>query len=308
MPFNLEQAIIKTVIYADLFDYPLTMEETGRWLIGVRANQAEVNKAVRILIDYKKIESKNNYIYLPGRSGLFGLRIKKNNWSMKKTDKLKKILPLLKKVPFIQIVGITGTLSMKNALENDDIDLLIVTEKNRLWLTRGIITVLLELKGIRRHPLTDKAKDKICINMYLDEDHLPLLKPERDIFSAHELLQMKPIIEKDAVYARFLTGNKWVEKYLPNAFEQLSLKTQKRESLKKNKKINRSVILIKRLIDSLEVLFEWMQVRYMRNRRTNELISSGYVRFHPHDARTKVLSEYRQKLGLFGFHPGDFQT
>jgi D-beta-D-heptose 7-phosphate kinase/D-beta-D-heptose 1-phosphate adenosyltransferase len=300
MPLNIEQAVLKTIIYADIFNFPLTTEETCKWLIGLKMNQEEINKSIKILVKNKRIELKNNYVFLPGRSDLIILRSKKQSWSKKKLSILEQIIPLLRKIPFIQMVGITGTLSMENADENDDIDLLIVTKVERLWLVRAIITLLLELKGIRRHPLQVKAKDKICINMFLDNKHLALLPSERDTFSAHELLQMRPIIEREAIYGRLIIGNRWVKKYLPNAFGQIDINRHKKE-LNKKVLINQSTETITEpFINCFELILKWLQMWYMSSKRTNEVINSGYIRFHPYDARKKVLSEYRQRLELFG--------
>jgi len=41
---------------------------------------------------------------------------------------------------------------MNNAKRSDDIDFLIVTGANRLWLTRALAVLLIELLGRRRKP------------------------------------------------------------------------------------------------------------------------------------------------------------
>ena len=42
------------------------------------------------------------------------------------------------------MIAITGSVANYDAEENDDIDLLIVTEKNRLWITRGFVFLILK--------------------------------------------------------------------------------------------------------------------------------------------------------------------
>jgi hypothetical protein len=52
--------------------------------------------------------------------------------------------------------------------------------------------------------------------MFLDEDHLEIPEKEQDLFSAHEVCQLKPIWSKDNVYQEFITQNQWYQKFLPN--------------------------------------------------------------------------------------------
>jgi len=42
----LDRAIIQTVAYADVFDYPLTAEEVHRYLVGVTASRGDVRNAL----------------------------------------------------------------------------------------------------------------------------------------------------------------------------------------------------------------------------------------------------------------------
>ena len=44
MDSDLAQAILQTLHYADLFDYPLTLAELHRYLIGYRADAAAVER------------------------------------------------------------------------------------------------------------------------------------------------------------------------------------------------------------------------------------------------------------------------
>jgi len=107
-------------------------------------------------------------------------------------------------------------LAMENSNENDDIDLLIITSKSRLWLTRFLTVILLELVANRRHPADKEVKDKICLNMFLDEGHLEVPKKEQDLFSAHEVCQLKVLWDKNGIYQKFLKANLWSKKFLPN--------------------------------------------------------------------------------------------
>ena len=46
----------------------------------------------------------------------------------------------------------------------------------------------------------------------------------------------------------------------------------------------------------LEALARWGQLKYMKPRRTTEVVEPGRIRFHPQDAREWVLKEYQTRL------------
>jgi len=50
------------------------------------------------------------------------------------------------------------------------------------------------------------------------------------------------------------------------------------------------------ILAQLETIARWAQLKYMRSRRTTEVVESGRIRFHPQDARNWVLEEYQTRL------------
>jgi hypothetical protein len=284
----MEKAILRTLAYADVFDYPLTKEEIWRWLISSGKLKTQNLKLKTIVQNSKLIQKKNGFYSLKGRKGIVAFRKQRKQYSASKLKFAEKIAGILRLIPWVRLVGVTGALAMNNADKEDDIDLLIITARNKLWLTRLFSVFLIELTGRRRRPEDKKVKDKICLNMFLDESHLAIPEKERDLFSAHEVCQMKPIFVKEDTYSRFLQENSWVKKFLPN---QTKWKMENGK-WKKGKIINHQLSII----NHLEQLTQALQIWYMRNRRTTEKISGGIIRFHPQDAREWVLREYQARL------------
>lgn len=207
-----KKAILRTLAYADVFDYPLTAREVHHFLIANgKINQHSVNQDLKKL---PQVSQKESFYFLKGRGKIVSLRRKRERWSREKLKIAKRVAGWLKPIPSIRMVGVTGALAMKNSDEEDDVDLMIVTSKDRLWLSRGLIVTFLRLTGLYRRP--DKIKNKICPNMLLDESHLKIPKKEQDLFSAHEVCQLKLLWDRDETYQKFVKENQWSKRYLPN--------------------------------------------------------------------------------------------
>jgi hypothetical protein len=294
-----EKAILKTLAYADIFDYPLTLREVHKFLIFNRLSEFKFVQATlfRMSAAKKRIRTDRTgrFYFLSGRKALIDLRNKRERFSQKKLRIARRTASLLKFIPTIKLVGVTGRLAMKNSDDDDDIDLLIISSKGNLWLTRFLVTILLELTGRRRRPEEKRAKDKVCLNMFLSEEGLAVPKNERDLYSAHEVVQMKPLWEKDNTYQKFLKANQWARKYLPDAIPVGM------SNLKSQISNRRKIFTFYFLLFTFEHLAKRVQLWYMQRRRTTEVVTDAYVRFHPRSARDWVLLAYQrrlQKLGL----------
>ena len=210
----LRASILKTLVYADIFDYPLTRQEIYHWSIGP--------SSLKTPIHHPKIKSLDSYYFLAGRQKIVSLRQARAHWSQQKLHLATKVGEWLKIIPTIKLVAVTGALAMSNSAVTDDIDLMIVTSPHTLWLTRPLVVLLLEISGLRRRPTrrysldARRFNDKICLNLWLDPTSLAVPPPKRNLYTAHEVAQVKPLWDRHHTYAHFLSANRWINKYLPN--------------------------------------------------------------------------------------------
>jgi len=208
-----QQAILKTLAYADVFSYPLSLKELYLFLIGKKINEKDLSTQLKGL---KNIGKKQGFFCLKNQEKNFNLRQKRKKDSQAKFKIAQKVAYWLKFIPWIKMVGVTGNLAMNNAQSDDDIDLLILTKKNRLWSTRLLAILITEILGIRRRAGQKEVANKICLNMFLDEVHLQIPQKEQNLFTAHEICQLKPLLSKDNFYSKFIAQNQWYQKFLPN--------------------------------------------------------------------------------------------
>ena len=198
---------LASLIYHDFFDYPLNQAEITKW---------ELNPKIIRKLAPASISKTNNFYILHARTKLINFRLKREKISETKLNLAKKASNLIGLTPTIKFIGVTGSLAMKNAKPSDDLDLLLITRKNTLWLTRLLVYVLLFcLHYPVRFPGEKKEKDKLCLNIWLAENDL-LIKSQ-NLFTAHEIAQIIPLVDKKNTFNKFLSQNKWILNYWQTA-------------------------------------------------------------------------------------------
>ena len=282
---NLTRDISKTLCYSDIFDYPLTKKELFQFLI-TREKISKKDFFSMLDVDIPGVGKLGSYYFLNGKKNLVAERAKRSIESKKKMEKARRIASLISFLPSVKFIGLSGSLAMNNCRKNDDIDLFIITSKKRLWTTRVIILALLTFFGERRERNTMLGKDKICLNMLLSEDSIIISKNLRNLFAAHEVVQVKPLFNRDNTYEKFLVANKWVNSFLPNAINYPLVSFTNTQS---------KLSLINLLCDAIEVVFFVLQYLHMRSRITSEIVNKSVARFHPKDMKGYVLSLYKLK-------------
>lgn len=288
MKWTLRDALLATLCYSDIFDYPLSDAEVSRWLAFVPRSPRRSISSLHI----PGTERREGFWYLSGRSRLVVMRKKRAAWAKEKWAIARGVGRFLRLIPSLALVGVTGGLAMDNAGEGDDIDFFCITAPRTLWISRLLATLCVTVLGRRRRPGDIKVRNKICLNMFMTSDALGVVPHERDLFSAHEVLQMRPVWQRGTVYGQFLQKNQWVKMYLPNAWED----TYQGSSSKREQSIFFWNICIG-MLRSFEPLARWGQRVYMNHRRTNEVISDTVLRFHPHDARGWIKEKLGKRLG-----------
>jgi hypothetical protein len=200
---DLANAVLQTIAYADVFDFPLTAMEIHRYLTGIRAPR---NVVELVLQERSLIHVCDGYYTLPNREGLAAVRRRREQIAGRMWPQATRYGRWIAGLPFVRMVAVTGSLAMNNVDLNPDIDYLIVTASGRLWMVRAMalaVARLAALQGVR-----------LCPNYLVTED--ALVFPNQTLYAAHELAQMVPVFGLD-VYARICRMNPWKERFLPNA-------------------------------------------------------------------------------------------
>jgi len=307
MPTSVEKEILKTISYFNFFDYQPTFAEIYVF-ISVKVSKKQLFQSLDILTKKKVIfeskntleeYSKNNKKYTLGRYGIEKLQItnyKLQNLlirqaeSKKKLEKIQSFINVLSKFSQIKLIGLSGSMAMMNAVKNDDVDLFIITKHNRLFTGRLISLLWAQIIGVRRKRMTggklqaENNKDKVCLNLFFDETGLSVPKFKRNEYVAHEVLQMKPLINKDQTYERFLKANEWVCSIFPNAKNNFKFEIR-------NYKLNQNLkFKIKNLFgDCFEAIVKILQLWSIDKHKTTEIITNTQLWFFPDDFEKKIF-------------------
>ena len=133
--------------------------------------------------------------------------MRENSHAKELLVKAAKISKFLFKFPYVRGIGISGSLSKNVADEKADIDYFIITQANRLWISRTIMHLFKKLTFITGH------QHWYCMNYHVDE--LGLQIEEKNIFTATELVTLLPMYGNGTM-EKFLLSNDWAKIYFPN--------------------------------------------------------------------------------------------
>jgi hypothetical protein len=200
---DLERAIIEALAYSDIFEYPLQLDELHRYL-PMRADADEVSVALKSLTD--RVGNQDGYYYLHGRAEIVHIRKHREARSQELLPHAIRYGKILGTLPFVRMVGLTGSLAVMNVSKNADFDYMLVVQQGRVWTARLFAMVVNRVARLFGYTL--------CPNLIVAETALEWSL--HDLYSARELYQMVPVTGMD-VYQKVMKANEWAKDFLPNA-------------------------------------------------------------------------------------------
>lgn len=299
MKLSLQEAVLLTISYSDIFDYPLTLTEIHRGLIGKSSTVGQVQQGIGQLYKKKIIEKLPQkdgepYYVLKSRRKIVLLRKRRESVAGKKLAIMRRVAQFLSFVPTISLISVTGGLSMHNADKRDDIDVCIFCEKGTIWITRVLASVVVDLVATRRRAGQRELPNAICLNMFMTDTMLRVMNSEQDLYSAHEVVQLLPIWQRRSIWQKFLVANLWVKHFMPNAFEE-----KLTQSATFSSHPGYGFPLLEIVWVFMSNIVKYPQLWYMKGHRTREYITDTVIRFHPVDARDWVKQALQKRLTTY---------
>lgn len=309
---NLKKKILATLLYYDIFDWPLRINELTKFSVNLdfldkfipshytrhalagegwgqggaswqgRALQNALQKELDWLFFNQIIGSSKGFYFLIGREHIVPLRLKKEKIAKRKWQLARRAVCWLRFAPYVRAVFASGSLAMNNTDELSDLDVLIVVKHRRIWLARFLVLAILSLLGMRRKAGDKIAPDKICPNHFITDKSLRI--PYQSIYTAQTYINLVPLYtSRPELLQEFKRANNWMLNYV----DGWNFNFQEEETLKKKLILNKSWVssvsqkIIECLLDALgigRVLENWL--RNYQSRRIIHGLSRRQVSGH----------------------------
>ena len=202
-----KEALIKTMTFFDIFDIPLTKEEACDFMLHEKLTIDELQD----FIDHEKFIIENdNHIHFRNRSLILNVRTDKELRAQKLIRKARRYVKYMQFIPFVRTVALCNSLSFYCAEKDSDIDLFIITEKNRLFIARIYSLIFAQILGIRRYK--KNVSGRFCFSFIISKEELNIekIKMDEDIYLTFWLRLMRPLIGQKT-YRDFIKANTWVK-------------------------------------------------------------------------------------------------
>ncbi len=265
----------------------------------------DIESALTELVAAGQIETRNGFYFLPGRGELFEQWIDKHAQSQEKWKRLRRIIFWLQWIPFLRGIAGTGSLAFDNVKETSDLDVLVIAAPGRVWTVRFLLTVLLDLFGLRRRP-QGPTRDRVCLNHYLSADALAF--PYRSLYTALEYARLVPLLGQEVCWAFRAANRSWMEEYLVRVFPDTLPHLKTVRASRPLRAVQRVVetVLGGPLGNALERLLARLQrARIARGGALPGRIVATDARaeFHPHSREAPLLRAFNERIEALGLSP-----
>ncbi len=191
---------LKTILYFSIFKYPLKLDEICKF--HPDKDREQISSELDMLMDRNIIYKVEDFYLSDCDTECIEKRKKGNAMAMEIMWKARERAEFIGKFPFVEGVGVSGSLSKGYYDEKSDIDFFIITKPGRLWVAR---TLLVLYKKI----FLGNSRKYFCVNYFITSDNLEV--GEKNRFTATEICTLIPFTGQK-VFENFYKKNNWVIK------------------------------------------------------------------------------------------------
>jgi glycosyltransferase involved in cell wall biosynthesis len=283
----IDWAIFATVVYADLFDAAISVDEVGRTCLRARVSADDVGRRVTsgALASLLTVHG-GEHVTLKGREHLVARRLEGIRLTRALLDRHRAVIEALATLPFIRMLALSGGTAHRNARGGDDIDLFVVAAAGRAYTAYTLLFLASRLT---------RTRGVVCPNYLVDEEHLAI-EYHHDLFTAHQAISLVPIAGH-ATFARFTGANEaWVRGFYPGYEPRAAVASLGRRRIQAA--VEHLVAPLGGPIErALRLGWRWrLTGRVARATGADVVLAGGILKLHLSDHRVRVLDLYRERL------------
>lgn len=294
-PNRLETGVIRTLLYFDIFHYPLTLEEIIRFH-PQESSREDIVHAISQLRNKLVVFKLDSFYSLHPNNAFVQRRRAGNELAKKRLKTARKFSWLISRFPFVRAIMISGSLSKDYMEAGSDIDYFIITEPGRLWLTRGLLALFKRFFLLNSHKF-------FCTNYLIDSQSLEI--EEKNIYTAMETTTLIPVYGK-VLYEKFVTKNQWTKNHLPN------MEGQRKAFIAENVSFVKNIfekMLSGSLGEKLDVHFMNLAIQRWKKQFGDSFSTQDFElafksrrnvsKNHPRFFQKQILIHYQEKIEAF---------
>jgi hypothetical protein len=307
---NIREAIMEVVAFFDVFSYPLTAIEVWQFL-NIKCAFSELSESLEDLKNEGAIRGQDVFYFFPNQAKTVKIRLERYRHSYDKFRKIKRIVRLFSYIPWIKMIAVGNSIGANNSRKESDIDLLIITANDRLWISRFFCVLIAMI--LNQRPNKKTIKDKVCLSFLISEramDFRPLLlgggieknnirlRDFPDPYFLYWLACLMPIYDVGNTYEKLVQNNRWLNEHLPN---WQNIKPVFIDLKRKNNPYYRGAADL--LAGGLDDLAKKTQIRLFPsnikdklNLDTCVMADKNTIKLHSNDRRGTYLNKFKEKL------------
>jgi len=308
---TLAWSIVGTLAWFNARGRALSLSDLQKLLLKRQASEDELRSAIKKL--GKKVIKKHGLYSLKSTTIRYPTEELKR-WYRYQLWRAKLAVGLMRYIPYVRMVALARSVADETATPDSDIDVFIIAKHGRLYLTRILVTGVLQLAGLRRHTTRPNKKpakrliaNRICLSFYATTHHRDFrsisLKPY-DLYMPYWIRGLLPLLDEGTTFEDFQKANAWVTDVLPAA----PLRTGQSRRLSKVAKVAEWL-----LDKTFGVDFERSAAKFQRKRidanpdnpdpDVNIIVDEDMLKFHEKDRRRAYREEWETLMRDHSYDP-----
>ncbi len=290
-----EWALLATVVYADLFESPLSVSQALTASIGAVLDEAELRRLVTgASLSPRLALHPGGFLTLVGREHLVDLMPDREVLTRNLLHRNRRTLSVLAALPFVRTLVISGGVAHRNAGTKPDVDLFVIAARDRAYTAFTMLFLVTKLTLSRR---------VICPNYLVDEGELAIAY-HHDLFTAHQLVSARPFSGYRGYVGLCSANETWVRRFFPGFAAHADVASEDVRPRGAAAAFQRtSELALRPAAPALEGLLRSIWRFRLRRRATGSphadvVLADGILKLHLSDYRRRVLERFAARLEL----------